>query len=214
MIYAVNKRTKEHRIVPRLDVYSNHDWRYAVADADGWIEWRGGECPLPDGAKCEYRMRDGDEDTAMVFALRWTRWGDDSEIIAYRPILDTKPGGVSRTPIMDSYRDAQDPEPPAWDGEGLPPVGCECEFEYCEVGAWVNAKVIGYDGPACVVALDGFGYFGSDRPGDFRPLRSAEDRAVEEMQRITADAGSVEGGFRALYRAGYRKTATADVEDA
>lgn len=32
----------------------------AGADADGWIDWPGGECPVPDGTLVEVRLRNGD----------------------------------------------------------------------------------------------------------------------------------------------------------
>lgn len=68
-----------------------------------------------------------------------------------------------------------------WEG-GLPPVGCECEFVFNRM--WVSAKVVGYDGPACVVAIDGEGYEGSRNPSDFRPVKSQHERLRGELAHL------------------------------
>lgn len=111
MIYAVNKRTKKH--------YSEDDFielgidlgahELIQADADGWIEWSGGECPLLDNSRCDYIMDVGypslDE---RAGSLRWKHdQSKNSNITHYRPIIDQ--------PASE--------EPKGWDGDGLPPVG-------------------------------------------------------------------------------------------
>ena len=64
------------------------EYQIIQADADGWIPWHGGECPLPDSAQCMYRMRDGEIDTAKGSSLWWHVEQEDTDIVAYRPILD------------------------------------------------------------------------------------------------------------------------------
>lgn len=88
------------------------------------------------------------------------------------------------------------PEPATeWDGEGLPPVGCECEYMFNR--RWIDAKVIGYDGPACVVALDGFGYVGSTSQADFRPIRTKAEREREYLEYLIESA-YVTGGVKGV----------------
>jgi hypothetical protein len=65
-----------------------------VADADGWIEWKGGKCPVDRSELVTYRMRDGLEDDyprpASDLTWRHARFEDDdghfpdNDIIAYR----------------------------------------------------------------------------------------------------------------------------------
>lgn len=53
---------------------------------DGWIKWKGGECPIPDGVLFKFRFRDGEEYKAYDNASKWC-WehrGIDGDIIAYR----------------------------------------------------------------------------------------------------------------------------------
>jgi hypothetical protein len=99
MKYLVNRETKEHRIyedadgnkhyLPAEERPNNDDWMFVEADAEGWIKWDGGECPLPDNCLCHYNMVNGSwpRPCAARF-LRWDRAGSEGDIIAYRPILD------------------------------------------------------------------------------------------------------------------------------
>ncbi len=224
MMYLVHKHTKEHRRYADAIVWRDSDCRFVQATPDGWIEWQGGECPLPDKHPVELRFRTGDTTRSRVSGP-WS-WSHDCNalpIIAYRPILDERPCFDCGSPLTAEERHYlkvqcsecaakevhQDPEAHAWDGKGLPPVGCECEYEYFEVGNWISAKAIGYDGPACVVALDGYGYEGSCDPCEFRPIRSEEDRAVDHMKSVAGTSyvkpEVMEMICRALYCAGYRK---------
>lgn len=79
----------------------------------------------------------------------------------------------------------------AWNGEGLPPVGCECEALFdTERGEWYRAKVIGHDGN-CVVGrwLDGPKMYEildySSPAGSFRAIHSEADKkrreAIDEL---------------------------------
>lgn len=77
---------------------------------------------------------------------------------------------AERRPISD----------PVWDGEGLPPVGVECEMEN-DRGTWLPVDVIAHK--------DGFAFgwsYGyrmvlhSDKTEGFRPIRSPEDVARDE----------------------------------
>lgn len=59
---------------------------YPAPDADGWIEWKGGECPVDGECIVSYKMRD-----AATFRrgepaseVRWQHNGTASDIIAYR----------------------------------------------------------------------------------------------------------------------------------
>lgn len=58
----------------------------SVADADGWIKWEGGECPVAPDALVQYVIRDGDESTEpeRAMTLDWGHLWRASDIIAYR----------------------------------------------------------------------------------------------------------------------------------
>lgn len=95
MKYIVNTRTKEHR-VHTDEYFEDADvWRIVEADADGWIPWNGGECPLPDGhaynfaTECAPGKRAGE----IYREPEKNYWGKEAgslNIIAYLPILAEK----------------------------------------------------------------------------------------------------------------------------
>jgi len=194
MIYAINKHTKEHRKcdLPSgvagfyIDAERGGEWHIVHADDDGWIEWDGGECPLPGGSECGVKHRGGDVfDNTFAgsnLASDWSHTCADGDIIAYRPILD----------------EPSEPEAPEWDGSGLPPVGCECEYYDAIQEKWIPASIVAHhiNGEEAIWSESLAGgdlFYGT--PHDFRPITTpaqrAEDEAIEEMARIIADGHDV-----------------------
>lgn len=56
-----------------------------LADADGWIEWKGGECPVPSETLVKIKYRDGHvTHTGQASGWVWTHDFGDCDIIAYR----------------------------------------------------------------------------------------------------------------------------------
>lgn len=53
---------------------------------DGWIDWRGGECPVPANSRVDIKFRDGDIGLAQSANWDWSHLGYRSDIIAYRII--------------------------------------------------------------------------------------------------------------------------------
>ncbi|MBU9829827.1 hypothetical protein J1779_07770 [Rahnella sp. FC061912-K] len=76
---------------------------------------------------------------------------------------------------------------PVWDGEGLPPVGCECEFTSYAAGDVWHAGVVRYLSEHTIVIeftdmLNGKAEsISHPRTMKFRPLRSPEDVARDEF---------------------------------
>lgn len=55
-----------------------------VLDADGWIEWRGGTCPVSAKAMVEVKCRNDTIETNDAQWFAWEHYDDGSDIIAYR----------------------------------------------------------------------------------------------------------------------------------
>lgn len=96
---------------------------------------------------------------------------------------------------------------PTWDGEGLPPVGVECEYmkHTRSTGNNWSKGTVKYISEYTVVIDD------DDVDGEFiahplgcafRPLRTEAERAIDEMVRLS---GVSIGAAKILYDAGYRK---------
>lgn len=77
---------------------------------DGWIEWHGGECPVPKGTLVDLRLRGGAVCAATVSCgWRWSRKGWDGDIVAYRvskPAEPTKPDTSAEDALWHGYAQA------------------------------------------------------------------------------------------------------------
>lgn len=59
-----------------------------------WIEWHGGECPVPPDTRVLFRVRNGVGEKGKAGSLAWDHLGAKhqdgwSDIIAYRTVKDT-----------------------------------------------------------------------------------------------------------------------------
>jgi hypothetical protein len=72
-------------------------------------------------------------------------------------------------------------------GEGLPPVGTECEVRHCGLQTWVKARVVGHDYDIAVCHVpDAHGYLGYG--ADYiRPIRSQAERERKELATFLED---------------------------
>lgn len=162
MIYAINKRTKEHRVVPdyiskeaSFYIEDGERWDIVCSDADGWIPWIGHGVPVPYGSLVDVRRKNGP--TYIGIVAEPGSWL--VECIAYRPILDTKT------------------ETSEWNGEGLPPVGCECVYLGTEER---QGEITHHTRYAAVIEYPNGGY-DVGGPMYFRPIRSEEDRCIDQI---------------------------------
>lgn len=165
----------------------------SVVGHDGWIQWAGGECPVDSDAIVEVKYRspkpyqyNNYNDRAGYFD--WEHIGSNADIIAYRLQQPTKSEQV-RADAAEADDEAdlnecigQDVDTPEWNGEGLPPAGCECEARYRNADKWVFFRCVGVD---CGVA---FGWLGKEAATlgrgsyEFRPLRTEAERAREDAE--------------------------------
>ncbi|MGM0783847.1 MAG: hypothetical protein ACQEUM_07030 [Pseudomonadota bacterium] len=225
MIYAVNKRTKEHRLLgtasDHASVDNDMEWRVVEADADGWIRLScHEECPINKGVDIEWKGEDGGVRGPVEGAD--VSWDGPMRIVAYRPILDTNPCRFhdDDAEACETYSGQVpcEPDPVEWRGPkyGSPPIGTPVKVRTKECDS--AAMVLANDHNIVVVRYEsgmGFKYGGFDL-NDVRPIRSEEDRAVEELQKAIVDYSN-NALFddeplmlaEALYRAGYRKTGVA-----
>ena len=60
--------------------------RQTIPDERCWIEWNGGECPVPGETEVQYVLRDGLSFTRKAGNLRWDHFDRDGDIIRYRII--------------------------------------------------------------------------------------------------------------------------------
>ena len=103
------------------------------------------------------------------------------------------------------------PAVPEWDGEGLPPVGCECEVKCA--GYWVRAKVVHVTAIGSVVCEMTDEFRGKVRVNHnqdyFRPLRTREQRERDELAEFLGQCVEMRKTFgqmaEEIIAAGWRK---------
>jgi len=91
---------------------------------------------------------------------------------------------------------------PAWNGEGLPPVGVECEAWYAK-GDWVVGKVIAHDeidGTPVAVFKDGERYT-AFTACCLRPLKTEKERVVDAVMEVAGFGENMRHGLNKAFEA-------------
>ena len=180
-----------------------------AAKNDGWIDWAGGECPLVDDALVEVRYRN--EKSYHIKGINaagkwnWRHDGHEGDIIAYRlhQPQESEQSEASEEDLNDCVGYAPST---VWNGEGLPPVGCECEYSWAgepwAIGVirYISKHTIIIETQADPTGDTECAYSPTDIK--FRPLRTEAERAIDEMVRLS---GVSIGAAKILYDMGYRK---------
>lgn len=180
-----------HRNAPGYEKVTRAQYEAALAKSDGWIEWGGGECPVERGCVVDYKVQ-GCEGVLCGNShhLRWSHDADwqSGNIIAYRPHRDINSRANDDRLEQDLNECIGRDVDQAWNGEGLPPVGAECEVR-CG-NSWVGCKVV-YRGDAGVAFVysdnSTIDCVGTGRGDYFRPLRTEAEKALESAKYIIAD---------------------------
>lgn len=159
-----------------------------AAKNDGWIEWPSGKCPVPHGTMVDVKLRCGSVTVKQPGdAMNWqiNAPGDPGDIIAYRL---HRPQEAAQDKVDNEANlnecIGQDAAP-VWNGEGLPPVGCECEFMKHTLDAISNWRrgIIKYVSEYTVVIVEALSpgeFVAHPRTCDFRPIRSEADKKRED----------------------------------
>lgn len=164
-----------------------------AAKNDGWIKWAGGECPV-DTTKTLVDIKFKNDCTFKSCHpgdYSWRHAGLGGDIIAYRL---HNPQEVTESDEEADLNDCigQDVAP-VWSGEGLPPVGCECERSWCGDN-WLACTVLFVSAETVVVKLATREAAYGVSEVKFRPIRSEEDKkregVVQEILKILEGPGS------------------------
>lgn len=169
----------------------------------------------PEGA--DYAVQDGDGSNDIKFGAGkpsvqyecvgvWhnterSDWGICTSELYIRDIATLADDHATAIVTREQY------EATGWDGTGLPPVGCDVEYN-CYPDGWVIINIVArIEGATFIEWKSGTHKGGDIIRGDFpfervRPLRTEAERAIDEMVRLS---GVSTGAAKILYDAGYRK---------
>ena len=173
-----------------------------AAKNEGWIEWSGGEFPVEESVLVDVKFRDGSIHKAQ--RANYYEWGHgrphfattSCDIIAYRLHQPQEAEQAEADDETDLNECIGQDAAPVWNGEGLPPAGCECEYtkESLPGDEWTQCTV-DYVGSSFVVYRDCYGVELTGIIGDikFRPIRSEADEKRDD--RASAIDGFI-SGFR------------------
>lgn len=201
---------------PIVDDYGDDEVTRAEYEAalavknEGWIEWGGGECPVSDSTIVEVRYRNGEVKAAAP--ADFYEWGHGRphfvttgrDIIAYRLHKLQEAEQAKADEEADLNECIGQDAPPAWTGEGLPPVGCECEFMKHTLDAMPNWRrgIIKYVSEYTVVIVEALSpgeFVAHPRTCDFRPLRTKAERKREEAVKAITLTGWCQSAAEEIY---------------
>lgn len=70
-----------------IDMLIELEYGNSAESESGWIEWNGGECPVPPNTKVEIlQYPDNDVDSCIASEVDWNHYGMGGDIIAYRVV--------------------------------------------------------------------------------------------------------------------------------
>lgn len=182
-----------------------------AAKNEGWIEWRGGRRPVDDVTEVDIKFRAG----GIVYGVEagkyyWPRTGQEYDIIAYRLHKPQEAEQAEADDEADLNECIGQDAAPVWNGEGLPPVGCECE--YLDSNNEWYPVTIKYASNQIVVICGMTNIFGEEQEKEiakdiqlykpqFRPIRSEAERKRDEAVQALCYAGV--GNGKVDEKAGY-----------
>lgn len=160
-----------------------------AAKNDGWIEWGGGECPVERGVLVEVKYRNEKnyhiKGVNRAWEWSWEHHGTEGDIIAYRLHQPQEAEQAKADDEVDLNECIGQDAAPVWNGEGLPPVGCECEYLdsnnkwYPVTIKYVSNQIVVICGMTNIFEEEQETEIAKDIQLDkpqFRPIRSEADR--------------------------------------
>lgn len=216
-----------HNKVGKLPEASDHDTsaitreQYEAtlaAKNDGWIEWGGGECPVPCGAMVDVKHRCGavsenqqswpkghKESDVIVNPLSnagqafWRHENSVMDIIAYRLHKPQEAEQAKADDEADLNECIGQDAAQAWSGEGQPPVGCECEVSVDGGRSWCTYKAINEKNGAQLIEIGNFTEEFQNNNLIFRHTRSEAERKRDEAVKTIMLTGWCQAAAEEIY---------------
>jgi hypothetical protein len=176
-----------------------------AAKNDGWIEWGGGEYPpVSTNAVVDVKLRCGSITARQpAGAMNWqvNAPGDPGDIIAYRLHQPQEAEQAKADDEADLNECIGHSVAPVWNGEGLPPVGYECEVSVDGGRSWCTYRAINEKNGAWLIEIGNLTEEFQNNNWIFRPILSEAERKRDDAVQALCDAGG--GNGKVDEKAGY-----------
>lgn len=175
-----------------------------AAKNEGWIELGGGKHPpVITNTVVDVKLEKGYVQSGYPAGeYSWEHVWQGSNIIAYRLHQPQEAEQAKADDESDLNESIGQDAAPVWSGEGLPPVGCECEYtkESLPGNEWTQCTV-DYVGASFVVYRDCYGVELTGIIGDikFRPIRSEAVRKRDEAVKAIMLTGWCQTAAEEIY---------------
>lgn len=144
----------------------------------------------------------------------WPLWGYNSDLGTYTNGFGTGWTKHSKQLTMQEFRaafpcDKYDEVVEEWDGEGLPPAGCNCEYTVSKFKnrSWYVGKIIAYNGEMVWVSNNGLQRISNMEFRPLQPEKSDREKFVDAAIKVNRNlqiGASESDMFNALYDAGFK----------
>lgn len=149
----------------------------------------------------KFQRRESDVTVNQVSKAGYAFWRHDNlstDIIAYRLRQPKEVAHTEEEQEADLNECIGQAPVTTWSGEGLPPVGCECEFMKHTLNAIPNWRrgIIKYVSEYTVVIVEALSpgeFVAHPRTCDFRPVRTEAERKREKVVQALCNAGGGNG---------------------
>lgn len=190
-----------HTPLKHQEVITREQYEAALAAKNyGWIEWCGGECPANAGEMVDVIFGHGGiMSTNVAGCWNWHHNGTRSDIIAYRLHQPQKSAQVKADDEADLNECIGQDAAPVWNGEGLPPVGCECEVSVDGGRSWCTYKAINEKNGARLIEIGNFTEEFQNNNWIFRPICSEAEKKRDEAVKTIMLTGWCQTAAEEIY---------------
>ncbi|UVX31638.1 hypothetical protein S13e_00052 [Klebsiella phage VLCpiS13e] len=175
-----------------------------AAKNEGWIEWGGGECPVPGDTdvliKCKSEGAWDCRRKQRADEVSWTHDDSALDVIAYRLHKPQEVAHTEEEQETDLNECIGQDSSTAWSVRWLPSAGCECEYQYKVHGSeWCSFECVAVDGNAA------FGWSNNTpialqlNTHNFRPMRSEAERKRDEAVKAIMLTGWCQTAAEEIY---------------
>ncbi|HIB5058302.1 TPA: hypothetical protein ACWW69_002455, partial [Klebsiella pneumoniae] len=172
-----------------------------AAKNDGWIDWGGGKHPpVSTNTIVDVKLEKGYVQSGYPAGeYSWEHVWQGSNIIAYRLHQPQEEEQNKADDEADLNECIGQDAAPVWNGEGLPPVGCECEVSVDGGRSWCRYRAINEKNGVRLIEIGNFTEEFQNDNWIFRPIRPEAELKREEAVKTIMLTGWCQSAAEEIY---------------